>query len=456
MRRNRDAIMTNKIYESEENTDKSIPCDLLIKNVHLATMVACQASQDKNKKIKAGIGEATDQGRGQSIESDYGQIKDAVLAVKNGRISWLGKADQAPEFTAKKVMNGKGGWLTPGLVDCHTHLIYGGSRAREFEWRLQGISYEEISRKGGGIVSTVKATRQASEEELFQSGLKRLKRLLAEGVTTVEIKSGYGLDTETELRMLRVAGQLAEYTGITVKRTFLGAHAVPPEFKDDPDAYLDVVINEMLPLVSEHKLADAVDVFCEGIGFSPEQTRRLFEAAQVYGLPVKGHVEQLSDLKGAVLTAEFNGLSVDHLEYLAEEDLPTLKAAGTVAVMLPGAFYCLKETQLPPVKALLKQNIPVAVATDLNPGTAPMASLLLAMNQSCVLFGLTPEQALAGATRHGAQALGLEHNKGQLKQGYDADFVLWSIEHPCELSYGINMHRPKTIWLAGKQLTRRQ
>ncbi len=407
-------------------------CDLLIHNVSLATMDY----------------EASDSA------SPYGQLEDGVLAVTAGRISWVGAASEAPEFEATERLDGQRGWLTPGLIDCHTHLVYGGSRAREFEWRLQGVSYEEIARKGGGIVSTVTATRAASEEELFASGLKRLQRLMAEGVTTVEIKSGYGLDTETELRMLRVAGQLAEHTRLTVKRTFLGAHAVPAEYKHDPDAYLDIVINEMLPLVAEQKLADAVDVFCEGIGFSPEQTRRLFEAAVKHGLPVKGHVEQLSDLKGAVLAAEFNALSVDHLEYLAEEDLPVLKQAGTVAVMLPGAFYCLKETQLPPIKALFEHNIPVAVSTDLNPGTSPIASLLLSMNQSCVLFGMTPEQALAGTTCHGAKALGLENSKGVLKVGYDADLVLWPIEHPSELSYGINMHRPSKIWLAGQDAKR--
>lgn len=400
-------------------------CDLLIENVQLASMDPHQ-------------------------DGDYGQIEDAVLAISNGKISWLGKRIAMPTFNAAHTLDGQGQWLTPGLIDSHTHLVYGGSRAREFEWRLQGVSYEDISRKGGGIVSTVNATRAASDQQLFDSGLKRLQRLLAEGVTSVEIKSGYGLNTETELRMLRVAGQLAEHTGITVKRTFLGAHAVPPEYKGDADGYLDLVINEMLPQVAEQKLADAVDVFCEGIGFSPAQTRRLFEATQALGLPVKGHVEQLSDLKGARLAAEFKALSVDHIEYLSEDDLPAIKASGTVAGLLPGAFYCLKETQLPPIQALFEHQIPVAVATDLNPGTAPMASLLLAMNQSCVLFGLTPAQALAGTTRHAAQALGLQGSKGQLKRGYDADILLWDIEHPSELSYAINMHRPSTILVAGK------
>ena len=424
------------VSDSVVNHSSTAPyqCDLLIQNVSLATMQGYSEGIPVLPEAQA-----------------YGRIEKGVLAVTDGRISWLGAADDAPAFEAQQCVDGQGGWLTPGLIDCHTHLVYGGSRAREFEWRLQGISYEEIARKGGGIVSTVTATRAASEDELFASGLKRLQRLMAEGVTTVEIKSGYGLDTETELRMLKVAGRLAEHTGLTVKRTFLGAHAVPVEYKDDPDAYLDIVINEMLPQVAEQKLADAVDVFCEGIGFSPAQTRRLFEAAVKHGLPVKGHVEQLSDLKGAVLAAEFNALSVDHLEYLAEEDLPALKHAGTVAVMLPGAFYCLKETQLPPIKGLFEHRIPVAVSTDLNPGTSPIASLLLAMNQSCVLFGMAPEQALAGTTCHGAKALGVEDRKGMLQVGYDADLLLWSIDHPSELSYGVNMHRPAKIWLAGRE-----
>nr|WP_211278102.1 imidazolonepropionase [Oceanospirillum multiglobuliferum] len=382
--------------------------------------------------------------------SPYGQLEDGVLAVTAGRISWVGAAAEAPEFDAIEQIDGQQGWLTPALIDCHTHLIYGGSRAREFEMRLQGYSYQEISQQGGGIVSTVRATRAASEQELFASGLKRLQRLMAEGVTTVEIKSGYGLDWPTEQRMLKVAGQLAEHTGIEIKRTFLAAHAVPPEYKDRADDYLDLVINEMLPQVAEHNLADAVDVFCEGIGFSHAQTERLFKAAQQYGLPVKGHMEQLSDLKGSRLAAEFNALSVDHLEYLAEEDLPALKAANTVAVLLPGAFYCLKETKLPPVQALFEHQIPVAVSTDLNPGTSPIASLLLAMNQSCLLFGLTPEQALAGVTCHAAQALGLQDRKGQLQVGYQADLVLWSIDHPSELSYAINMHQPQQIWVNGQ------
>lgn len=400
-------------------------CDLLIQNVNLATM-------------------------NPAASVPYGQILNAAVAVTDGKISWLGCATQLPSLEAKQVVDGQQGWLTPGLIDCHTHLIYGGSRAREFEMRLQGYSYQAIAQQGGGIVSTVNATRAASEQALFESGLKRLQRLMAEGVTTVEIKSGYGLDWPTEQRMLKVAKQLSEHTGIEIKRTFLAAHAVPPEYKDRADDYLDLVIDVMLPQVAEHNLADAVDVFCEGIGFSHAKTERLFKAAQQYGLPVKGHMEQLSDLKGSRLAAEFGALSVDHLEYLAEEDLPALKAANTVAVLLPGAFYCLKETKLPPVQALFEHQIPVAVSTDLNPGTSPIASLRLAMNQSCVLFGLTPEQALAGATCHAAQALGLQAHKGQLQVGYQADLVLWPIEHPSELSYAINMHTPEQIWIKGQ------
>lgn len=385
-------------------------------------------------------------------EQPYGRIDDGLLAVQQGKIAWVGLRHEAPAFTGAAMVDGNGGWVTPGLVDCHTHLVYAGNRAEEFEWRLQGQSYEQIARQGGGINNTVAATRAASEELLFASAAKRLKRLLQEGVTTVEIKSGYGLDLETELRMLKVARSLATQFPVTIRTTFLGAHALPPEYKSRSDEYIDFICEQVLPKVATQNLADAVDVFCEGIGFSVEQCKKVFSAAQSFGLAIKGHVEQLSYLGGARLVAEFNGLSADHLEYLPADDVLQLKARQIVAVLLPAAFYFLHEQQLPPIAALRNAEVAMAVATDLNPGSAPMASLLLAMNQACVLFGLTPEEALAGATRHGAQALGLGNRKGQLNIGWDADLVLWDISHPAELSYGINMNNPKRIWISGQDV----
>jgi len=383
----------------------------------------------------------------------YGEIKAGAIALRDGIIVYAGLEKGLPAYTAERRLDCGGQWATPGLVDCHTHLVYGGDRAREFEMRLQGRSYEEISRAGGGIASTVKHTREASEAQLFEQARKRLQCLLAEGVTTVEIKSGYGLTLEHEMKMLRVARRLGEELPVTVRTTFLGAHALPPEFVDaagDPrDAYIQLVCEQMIPAVADSGLADAVDVFCEGIGFSPAQCEKVFRAAHSAGLPVKGHVEQLSDLKGAVLAARYAALSVDHLEYLAESDVPALKTAGSVAVLLPGAFYFLRETQLPPIAALRAQGVPMAVATDLNPGTSPIASLLLAMNQAAVLFGLTPEEALRGATRNAALALGLP-DKGLLREGMDADIALWDINYPAELSYAVNMNRPSRVWQGGQ------
>ena len=382
----------------------------------------------------------------------YGGIKDGLLAVHKNRIVWIGPRSEAPAFSDAAVIDGNGGWLTPGLIDCHTHLVYAGNRAEEFEQRLQGKSYAEIARQGGGINSTVNATRNASEDELLAGALQRLKQLHREGVTTVEIKSGYGLDLETELRMLQVAKSLETQLPVTVRTTFLGAHALPVEYKNRPDDYIDFVCNQVLPKIAEQHLADAVDAFCENIGFTVAQCRKVFETAQRLGLPIKGHVEQLSYLGGARLVAEFKGLSADHLEYLRVEDIALLNQQGVVAVLLPAAFYFLHEQQLPPVTAMRDAALPMAVASDCNPGSAPMASLLLAMNQACVLFGLTPEEALAGVTRHAAQALGLGECKGQLKTGYDADILLWDIQHPAELSYSINMNIPNRIWVGGKDV----
>lgn len=384
-------------------------------------------------------------------QAAYGAITDGAIAVTDGCISWIGPRKDLPEFDvlATPVHKGNGAWVTPGLIDCHTHLVFGGSRAEEFEKRLQGVSYEEISRQGGGIVSTVNATRKASEEELFVAAKDRLNALMAEGVTTVEIKSGYGLDTETEVKMLKVARLLGEHHPATVKTTFLGAHALPPEYKGDAEGYIKLVCEEMLPAVQAENLADAVDAFCEGIGFTVAQTRQVFEQAKAMGLPVKLHAEQLSNLGGTELCAEFNGLSSDHLEYVDEAGVLAMKEAGTVAVLLPGAFYFLRETQLPPIDLLNKHGVPIAIATDTNPGSSPLCSILLMLNMACTLFRMPPEQALAGVTRHAAQALGLD-DRGVLKAGARADFVLWDINHPAELAYQFGVNKSKGIVIGGR------
>lgn len=379
----------------------------------------------------------------------YGLLENAWLAIDQGKIHSLGQG-AAPE--AELTVDGQGQFISPALIDCHNHLIWGGNRAQEFEWRLQGRSYQEIAQAGGGIASTVMATRAATDEELYQGAAQRLQTLLEEGVTTVEVKSGYGLSLEQELRMLRIAKQLSTEFPVHISTTLLAAHALPPEFKDNADAYIDLVCREIIPAAAAEKLADAVDVFCEGVGFSPAQCRRVFEAAKDHGLAIKGHVEQLSDLGGAKLVAEFDGCSVDHIEYLQAGDVAHLKESNTVAVLLPGAFYSLKETQLPPIAALRDANVAMAVATDLNPGTSPLASLRLAMNQACVLFGLTPEESLRGVTQHAAQALGLSAHKGLLKVGLDADLLMWNIGHPSELSYGFNLVKPAAIIREGNWL----
>lgn len=385
----------------------------------------------------------------QNHSTPYGAIGNAWLAISEGKIHSLGVNDDNKPG-AHSVIDGDGAWLTPGLIDCHTHLLWGGNRAQEFEWRLQGQSYEDISKAGGGIASTVSATRKASDEDLLNAGQKRLQALMNEGVTTVEIKSGYGLSLEHELRLLRLAQHLDINNDVTISKTLLAAHALPPEFKSNAEAYIDEVCNNIIPAAAEQQLADCVDVFCEGVGFTPEQCRRVFEAAQQHSLGIKGHVEQLSDLKGAKLVAEFGGWSADHIEFLKAEDVKYLAKSKTVAVLLPGAFYCLQESQRPPVDALRSCQVAMAVASDLNPGTSPLASLRLAMNQACVLFGLTPEESLAGVTRNAAQALSLQACKGQLKPSYDADIILWDINHPSELSYGFNLVSPSVVIQAGK------
>lgn len=381
----------------------------------------------------------------------YGAIMDAEIGILDGKIVWVGPRKESG-LTATDHFDGRAGWLTPGLIDCHTHLVYGGSRAKEWESRLQGVSYEEIARRGGGIVSTVTATREASFEELERSAQKRLQILLADGVTSIEIKSGYGLELATERKMLQVAARLAQNNALTVRKTFLGAHALPAEYQGRSDDYIQLLVEQMLPALAAADLVDAVDVFCEEIGFSRIQCERVFQCAKKLGLPVKGHVEQLSNLAGARLVAEYDGLSVDHVEYLATEDIPFIQQQDVVAVLLPGAYYFLNETQKPPVQGFRDAGVAMAIATDLNPGSSPICSLLLVMNMACVQFGLTPEEALAGVTRHGAKALGLGQTKGMIKAGMDADLVLWEIEHPSELSYGVNMLTPDRIWRAGQHV----
>lgn len=381
-------------------------------------------------------------------DEHYGIITDAAIAVHSDSIVWIGKDADLPEFDCHEEIDCEGKLITPGLIDCHTHLVYGGSRANEFEMRLQGMSYEEVAKKGGGIVSTVKATRNATEEELHTAAQKRLNALLAEGVTTVEIKSGYGLDTDTELKMLRVIESLKKESVQAIRATFLGAHAVPPEFKGNTSGYIDLVCDEMLPAVAEASLADAVDAFCEGIGFSHEETRKVFEKAQSLGLPVKLHAEQLSDLEGAALVASFNGLSADHLEFVSESGIEAMAKAGTVAVLLPGAFYFLRETQLPPVALLRKHQVPIAIATDMNPGSSPICSLLLSMNMACTLFRMTPAEALAGTTRHAAKALGLT-DRGVLAEGLRADLCVWDVSEPAELAYQFGVHKPIQVLVGG-------
>lgn len=364
-----------------------------------------------------------------------GEVLDGVVASLDGRIAYAGLAADAPHLDAAEQIDCEGRWITPGLIDCHTHLVFAGDRAAEFELRLAGASYEEIARAGGGIVSTMTATRAASEEDLIDSALPRLDALIAEGATTVEVKSGYGLSLEAEAKQLRAARALGRRRDVTIKTTFLGAHALPPEFAGDADGYIDLVCREMIPAIAAEGLADAVDAFCEGIGFSGAQTRRVFEAAKAHGLPVKLHAEQLSNLHGAALAAEFGGLSADHLEYLDEAGVAAVAKAGTVATLLPGAFYFVRETKRPPVDLLRRHGVPIALATDCNPGTSPLTSLLLTMNMAATLFRMTVDECLAGVTREAARALGLQSETGTLEAGKRCDLAIWDIERPAELVY---------------------
>jgi imidazolonepropionase len=370
----------------------------------------------------------------------YGTIEPGAIAVEGSRIAWVGPMGELPRRTARSIHDLDGRWVTPGLIDCHTHLVYGGNRAHEFELRLTGATYEEIAKAGGGIRSTVAATRAASEASLLASAAERLQPLLAEGLTTIEIKSGYGLERDAEIKQLKVARALGERHPVTVRTTFLAAHALPPEYDGRPDDYIDAVASKMLPAAHAAGLVDAVDAFCERIGFTAAQTEKLFRAATSFGLPVKIHAEQLSDQKGAILGTRYGALSADHLEYLGDDGVQAMANTGTVAVLLPGAFYFLRETKLPPIEGLRKAGVPMALATDCNPGSSPVTSLLLMLNMGATLFRLTPEETLAGVTRNAAKALGLGGSTGTLQAGKRADFAVWNIDRPAELSYRIGFN----------------
>jgi imidazolonepropionase len=388
--------------------------DLLLSNVHLATM-----------------------------DNGYGLLHDAALAIKDGRIAWIGARHDAPPAAHEHDCGGA--WLTPGLIDCHTHIVHGGNRSNEWEARLNGATYEEIARQGGGIMATVRATRALDVDALVAASLPRVKALLAEGVTTLEIKSGYGLAPDAEERMLRAARRIGELLPVRVVTTFLGAHALPPEFAGRPDDYITDVCDVMLPALAEHGLVDAVDAFCERIGFTNAQTARVFDKAGALGLPVKLHAEQLSDQGGAELVARHGGLSADHLEHLSEEGITAMARAGTVAVLLPGAYYYLRETTMPPIAALRAAGVPMAVATDCNPGTSPLTSLLLALNMACTLWRLPPQEALLGVTAHAARALGLQDEIGTLTVGKRADLALWNIARPADLAYAMGLNPCRAV-----------
>ncbi|OGT45757.1 MAG: imidazolonepropionase [Gammaproteobacteria bacterium RIFCSPHIGHO2_12_FULL_41_20] len=373
-----------------------------------------------------------------TCEQGYGLIAQGAIAVKNGKIAWVGTMQTLPDHPdnlANHVDDMQGRCVTPGLIDCHSHIVYAGNRSNEFEMRLQGISYEEIAKQGGGIQSTVAATRNASEQELLIQSLPRAQALMASGATTIEIKSGYGLNWETEEKMLRVAKCIEEILPVTIYKTFLGAHTIPIEYRDKPNAYVDLICNEMVPLIAKEKLANAIDVFCEKIAFNLQQTERVFKAAQQHGLAIKCHSEQLSDSGSAILAAKYHALSVDHLEHVSDQGVEAIAKSKTVAVLLPGAFYFLRENKLPPIALLRQHGVPIALASDCNPGTSPILSLLLILNMACTLFRLTPQEALQGVTKYAAQALGLQTTHGTLSVGKTADFAIWNINHPAELAY---------------------
>jgi len=389
-------------------------------------------------------------------ESDvaYGVIEHGALGIADGKIAWVGPESELPSGINCRTLSLQNRWLTPALIDCHTHVVFGGNRAEEFEQRLMGVSYEEIAKAGGGILSTVNETRSASSDELANSAVIRLNSLAREGVATVEIKSGYGLDVENELKMLRVARSLAGSSGISTSTSFLGAHTVPAEFTGKADQYIEMLCEEALPRAVDEGLVDAVDAYCEGIAFSTDQIARLFETAQSLNLPVKLHADQLSDSGGAELAASFHALSADHLEYTSKEGVTALAAAGSVAVLLPGAFLTLGQAQLPPVDRLREEQVPIAVATDCNPGTSPVCSIRSAMNLATSLFKLTPEECLAGTTREAARALGLLHDRGTLETGKRADVAVWNIGHPRELTYWLGLNELSDLFIGGREIFR--
>ena len=383
---------------------------------------------------------------------EYSIIEDGAMVTAGSLIEWIGPRAELPPGDYGQTHDLQGAWVTPGLIDCHTHTVFGGNRSGEFEQRLQGVSYAEIAAAGGGIASTVRATRAASEDELFESSRKRLRSLLRDGVTTVEIKSGYGLDLANERKMLRVARRLGQELPVSVRATCLAAHALPPEYKDRADDYIEHICSQMLPALAAEGLVDAVDAFCEYLAFSTEQVERVFKVAQRLGLPVKLHAEQLSSLHGSSLAARYQALSADHLEFMTEEDAVAMAQSGTVAVLLPGAFYFLRETQLPPMEALRKHGVKIAIASDLNPGTSPGLSLRLMLNMACTLFRMTPEEALAGVTQHAATALGLGESHGSLEPGKVADFVAWNIDRPADLAYWLGGDLDKRVVRNGVEL----
>ncbi len=396
--------------------------DLLLTNTHIATMTETLPG--------------------------YGELEDAALAIKDGRIAWVGSYRELPDGEAAQTLSLEGRWLTPALIDCHTHLVFGGNRSIEFEQRLEGASYEDIARAGGGIMSTVRTTREASAEALFAAALPRVRALAAEGVATIEIKSGYGLDVDNEIKMLEVARRLGESSAIDVRTTLLAAHTVPAEYRDKAEDYIDLVCDELLPRVAAEKLADAVDAYCESIAFTAPQVAKVFRKAQELGLPVKLHADQLSDGGGAELAAHFGALSADHLEYTSETGVRAMADSGAVAVLLPSAFLTLGETQTPPIDALRNHGVPLAVASDCNPGTSPICSLRNAMMLASRLFRLTPLECLAGTTREAARALGLADDRGTLEVGKRADIAIWDIEHPRELAYWIGTPQLAELLLA--------
>lgn len=385
----------------------------------------------------------------QENETPYGLIENTAMVIENDYIAWIGPEEELPNHYDYEMEDAESDYMSPGLIDCHTHLIYGGNRIDEFEKRLNGVSYEEIAKEGGGILSTVQATRDATEAELIKIANKRLSHLKAEGVTTIEIKSGYGLNTETELKMLSVARTMNVNNDIDVIATFLGAHAIPDEYKNNRDGYIDLIIDDMLPKIAEQKMATAVDGFCETIGFQYQEMEKIFIKAKELGLNVKLHAEQLSNQNGAKLAAKYGAISADHLEHLTEDAILNMKEAGTIAVLLPGAYYTLRDSKYPPIDLLRKHKVPMAVATDCNPGSSPVLSLKLMINMASTIFQLTPEEAIAGVTRNAAKALGLR-DRGIIKEGMLADLVRWDIEHPAELAYYVGGNHVKSVIKNGK------